>query len=346
MEETQLRNFLSVLECGSISRAAEALGIAQPSLSQQMLRFEDELKMTLFVRSTRGVSLTEIGRAFEPHAREILHSMQRAREYIGAYEAVPHGAVSFVVPSSINQLLGAPLTVACRERFPDISLKMQEGASGSLRTMIMANGLDLAISFCSERAPPSSPWRHRWLANETLLIVGRAGEFGPVDSRGIAVQSVGPETFRRKDLIVPSVPRSGRLNLQEDTASYAFGFRVGIEIDSLSQILTLVAAGEGYSMMSHAAIRDDLRSGRVSAARVHGVNLTRSVSVARNSSRPITRALLKVEDLVFTMLQQMIADGVWVTDIHALPEARPAEAATPCIHCAEPISPPAGRRLQ
>ena len=59
METRYLRSFLKIAESGSISRAAESLGIAQPSLSQQLLRLEDELGLKLFRRIARGVALTE-----------------------------------------------------------------------------------------------------------------------------------------------------------------------------------------------------------------------------------------------------------------------------------------------
>lgn len=330
MEETQLRNFLSVVENGSISRAALALGVAQPSLSQQVLRLEDELKMTLFNRSTRGVSLTDTGRVFEPYAREIVRSMQRAREHIGAYEAAPHGSVSIIVPSSLNQLLGTPLTIACRQRFPEISLKMQEAASGGIRLAILAaNGVDLTIDFCAEKAPSRTDWARRWIAEETLLVVGPPGEFGEADSRGIALRPVGADLLNHVNLIVPSAPKPRRLNGEVQEDSYAFGFKVGIEIDSLSQIIALVAAGEGHSLLPHSAISQQLREGRLSAARVTGVTLNRSVSLARNATKPITTAILEIEELVFSLLRQMIADGVWVTDVRPASEVWPRLAAAP-----------------
>jgi LysR family transcriptional regulator, nitrogen assimilation regulatory protein len=74
-----LRNFLVILQCGSITDAADRLGVAQPSLSQQLLRLEDELKIKLFTRTARGVMATEGARIFEQHARTILRDFERAR---------------------------------------------------------------------------------------------------------------------------------------------------------------------------------------------------------------------------------------------------------------------------
>lgn len=69
METWHLKAFLKIAETGSISRASESLGVAQPSLSQQLVRLEEEVGVALFQRTARGVTLTEAGRLFQQHAR-------------------------------------------------------------------------------------------------------------------------------------------------------------------------------------------------------------------------------------------------------------------------------------
>src|SRR5215211_8410219 len=65
----QLRCFLATAELGSVTRAAGRLDVAQPTLSQILLRLEDELGIKLFERTVRGVHLTDPGRVFQEHAR-------------------------------------------------------------------------------------------------------------------------------------------------------------------------------------------------------------------------------------------------------------------------------------
>ncbi len=309
MEEVQLRNFLAVVQSGSISLAAKTLGVAQPSLSQQVLRLEDELKMTLFSRSARGVALTDAGRVFRDHAREILSAMQRARDHVAAYEATPHGPVNLVVRSSTNRLLGVPLIIACRQRFPEVAIRVQEATSGVIRRSVMAAAnVDLAIAFCAEWDKPNTAWPARRIGDETLFLIGRGGEFGEVDARGIALKRVSADFPHRVNLIVPSVAR----HLQatgDDGRPLVFGFPVGMEIDSLSQILTLVGAGQGYSILSYGGARELLGVGRLSAARIEGVDLKRSISIMRNTAKPVTRASLEVEDLVVELLAPMLEEG-------------------------------------
>src|ERR1700740_2573577 len=79
MEFHQLRYVCAVADTGSFSRAAERCQITQPSLSQQVLKLEEELGTKLFDRLGRSIRLTEAGRSFIPRARTILEQMEAAR---------------------------------------------------------------------------------------------------------------------------------------------------------------------------------------------------------------------------------------------------------------------------
>src|ERR1700674_1961726 len=79
MELHQLRYFCAVAETGSFSRAAEQSHISQPSLSQQIMKLEDELGARLFDRLGRSVRLTDVGKTFLPRARSVLRELEAAK---------------------------------------------------------------------------------------------------------------------------------------------------------------------------------------------------------------------------------------------------------------------------
>src|ERR1700738_2726548 len=79
MELHQLRYFCAVAETGSFSRAAEQSHVSQPSLSQQILKLEDELGARLLDRLSRAVGLTEIGKTLHPRARAVLRELEAAK---------------------------------------------------------------------------------------------------------------------------------------------------------------------------------------------------------------------------------------------------------------------------
>jgi len=112
MDEIQLRNFLMISRCSSITEAADRLGIAQPSLSQQLLRLEDEFGTKLFRRTSRGVAATDAGRMLQEHAATILQSMNRAREEVQGAERVAQGQVAIGLPGTASLILGVPLLIS------------------------------------------------------------------------------------------------------------------------------------------------------------------------------------------------------------------------------------------
>lgn len=311
MDAWQLRNFLMIAECGSITRAADRLGIAQPSLSQQLLRLEDELGVTLFNRTARGVSPTDAGRLFQEHALNILKAMQRAREEVRRHDTAPSGEVVFGMPSSTSQLLAVPLLIAARERFPHITLRVREALSGAIRGWLEQGRVDLAILYDAEVARHLSVKR---VADETLFLIGGPGEFGEKDQRGLAVNPVEAHRLSGMRLVLPTAAHGLRKLIDRQTGARDLDLKADIEIDSLSQIRALVAASQGYSVLSHAAVSEDLVAGRLSAARIAGVDLRRSVSLVRNPTQAITRASVEIEDLALSLLRKMIADGRWITE--------------------------------
>ena len=116
MDEHQLRCFLAIVESGSVSRASALIDIPQPTLSHILLRLEDELRIKLFVRTSRGVSLTGAGRVFQEHARNILNCLQRAREEVHGQDAIAHAPVAVGLPGSISVLLTASSVSAALPR--------------------------------------------------------------------------------------------------------------------------------------------------------------------------------------------------------------------------------------
>jgi len=310
-----LRNFLVIVECGSITRAADRLGIAQPSLSQQLLRIEDELGVKLFKRTARGVAVTDAGRLFQEHALNILQSMLRAREEVRQHEAKPGAVVSFGMSRTTAQLLAVPLLVAAREEYPDIRLRIREGGSGALKRWLEQGRIDLAMLYDADEAQTLSVKR---IAIEPMLFIGPANEFGEADEHGIALEPVDRAALDTCTMIQPTVENRVRRLVERHTGSGAVNLKVDIEIDSLTHIRALVAAGMGYSVLSHAAVADDLAAGRLSAARVQGLNLRRSVSLVRNPTQTITQASIQVEDLAMRILREMIGDGRWLTEESAV----------------------------
>ena len=94
MDITLLRAFLEVADAGAFSRAARRIGIAQPSLSLQIQRLEQQLGTTLFERHGRGVALTDVGKGLYPRARRIVDDVRAAEEAVRREVAEGFGSIT------------------------------------------------------------------------------------------------------------------------------------------------------------------------------------------------------------------------------------------------------------
>ncbi len=120
----QLQYVLAAIEHGSFSAAAEALHLAQPSLSEQVRRLEAELGVRLFQRVGRGLVLTEAGRALRPHAEAALAAVEAARASVGAIRELRGGLAAFGTFGTARTYLGADLVEDFRRSHPDVRVRI------------------------------------------------------------------------------------------------------------------------------------------------------------------------------------------------------------------------------
>src|SRR5690606_35027265 len=147
MELRQLRYFITIAECGSFSRAAQVVNVAQSALSHQLSLLEGELGTRLLHRMPRGVTPTEAGQAFLAHAVSVLRQVEDAKASVRGPLGQPRGKVSLGVPSSVCNALAAPLLRSVRTQLPGVELEMTEQASGALAAQLHSGLINLAVLF-------------------------------------------------------------------------------------------------------------------------------------------------------------------------------------------------------
>jgi DNA-binding transcriptional LysR family regulator len=120
----QLQYVLAAFEHGSFSAAAEALHLAQPSLSEQVRRLEAELGVALFQRVNRGLVATEAGRALRPQAEAVLAAVEAARASVGAVRELRAGTAAFGTFGTARTYLGSDLVEDFRRSHPDVRVRI------------------------------------------------------------------------------------------------------------------------------------------------------------------------------------------------------------------------------
>ena len=145
MTLTQLRYFSAAAEHGSFSAAAEALRIAQPSLSEQVRRLERELGVALFTRAGRALALTEAGRALRPAAERTLASAEDARESVARVRELRGGTASFGTFGTAPHYLLSDLVGDFRGRHPDVRVRVIGRNSSEVADMVREGRLEAAL---------------------------------------------------------------------------------------------------------------------------------------------------------------------------------------------------------
>jgi DNA-binding transcriptional LysR family regulator len=141
----QLGYFLAAVQHGSFSGAAEALHMAQPSLSEQVRRLEDELGVALFQRVGRGVVLTEAGRALRPHAESVLAEVEAARAAVVDVRELRGGTAAFGTFGSSRYYLGAHVVRDFHRRHPGVRIQLVGQNSSEVVEAIRAGELEAGI---------------------------------------------------------------------------------------------------------------------------------------------------------------------------------------------------------
>jgi LysR family hydrogen peroxide-inducible transcriptional activator len=245
MEVNQLRYVCAIADTGNFSRAAERCRIAQPSLSQQVQKLEEDLGVKLFDRLGRSIRLTEAGRAFIPRARAILEQMDAARTSAADKNADLRGNVTVGVIPTVAPYLMPRYTASFAKKFPDAKLRIIEDT-----TSVLVQGLrDLSIDV----AVLALPLRHKDLElfpirTERLFAVLKKNH-PRARAKSLALKDLRGESF--------VMLRDGHCfrDLSLDTCARArITPNIAFESAQFSSVLGMVAAGIGVSLVPEMAI--------------------------------------------------------------------------------------------
>ncbi|MCP9952608.1 LysR family transcriptional regulator [Actinomadura madurae] len=148
MNVRELECFLAVVDQGSITRAASALYLAQPSLSQIIRRLESDLGVELFRRVGRGLVLAPAGEALVGPARQVVRDMHRARQVAESYRGLERGRVDLAISASLTTSFLAAWVGHFRRRHPGLTLRLTQhhGDTDEIVALIRTGEAELAYT--------------------------------------------------------------------------------------------------------------------------------------------------------------------------------------------------------
>jgi LysR family hydrogen peroxide-inducible transcriptional activator len=275
MEIHQLTYFVAVAETGSFTRAAGRCNVAQPSLSQQIMKLEQELGEPLFDRLPRRVILTEAGRMLLPRANSILSELQDIKQ--GLNEDIEDGrgllsvgfiptVAPFVLPRVIKRF---------SQDFPLATLSVQEDLTEILVREIVDGKLDVAIT--------SLPIHNKKIRTQELLseplMVASSYEHDIVSRASLRVKELGD---------FPFIALSEVHCLGEQVQSFCYQKNLDLQIvchtSQLTTVQNCISLGLGVSLVPQALALSDV-SERISYRALSDAAPQRKIAAATHAER-------------------------------------------------------------
>lgn len=290
---------------GSFSRAASELYIAQPALSRQIAKLEDEIGVPLLIRYGRGVRLTPAGARLLERAEIITHMVNETGEQVRASADEEGGHLAVGLPPTIGALIGADLIKDFRARWPRVTLHLREGLSSSLQEWVLDKRVDLAVVY---NQPLLDAFNVRPLFSEPMILIGPAG--APARKRSYHIRDLADIP-----LILPGLPHSNRRLVEQAAIQHGVRLRVEIEVDSVALTKQLVKAGLGYSILTHVAIKDEVTRGEVVAYSIERPSIRSTVALTTLRENRPSRLVEAWSTMLQQKLQSLIASEVWKNDV-------------------------------
>jgi DNA-binding transcriptional LysR family regulator len=246
----RLSYFMRIAEDGSLTRASNLLRIAQPALSRQMRLLEEELGITLYTRTARGMRLTEAGAALRDAVAGPLRELELALQNIRSFPATTQANVVLGLPLCLADTISTPLALRLGQLFPLFKLTIVEGITGSLADWLGRGVVDLVLL---EGKTQNDQLHERILCSLPLTLAG------PADAPFPAGEPIAFGTAAKLPLVVPSHHLGLRAAVNDAALSAQAKLNIRMEADSARLVKDLIAAGTGYSILPAGVCQGDAR---------------------------------------------------------------------------------------
>ena len=246
IEIRHLRYFLAVAEAGSFSRAADRLGISQPSVSQQMRDLETALRVVLFQRRGKRILLTPRGLIFQEHARAILRQLENFLQELNSEPGQLRGTLHLGVVPILNVPLVPQLVGMFTADHPGISLIVEEISSTEIETALEEGRMDVGLGFLTRHSPNL---RYECLCTDEFALV--VSEAHPWSNRRVIPLA---ELHQQRLLQLPDSFVMRRMT-DEICRNHRVRPRTVAEINAIETLLRSLAPLNAAALMPKIALR-------------------------------------------------------------------------------------------
>lgn len=246
MELRQLKYFVRVAECQNFSEASRQLNITQSTLSQQVKQLEGELGVSLLVRDSHHVRLTDLGEAFLPQARKTLSAANTCMDRIRDIQDLGAGELNIGSTYSFLPLLKETVLQFIKQ-YPGVKLNICCHSMDTLQKMLSEEKIDIALSYKSPEMRPEIT-SHILFDNRLAVVVS---DTHPLVDR----ESVRLADLERFPMAMPAKGLQARNTFDRITQGLDYRFNVRLEINEVNVLLDIVRSSDKLvTFVSQAAV--------------------------------------------------------------------------------------------
>jgi LysR family transcriptional regulator, low CO2-responsive transcriptional regulator len=250
---TQLNTFLAVIRGGSVTAAADALMVTQPSVSSAIAALARELSCELFERSGRGIRLTDAGNAFVPYAIDVVGLLEAGRQAAREAGEITARRLQITAVTTAAESFVPPLMRAFSDLHPDIALTLDVGNQQDVLDRIGSHRVDVAIM---GRPPADDRLAAEPLLSNEIVCITAPDDPTVGRPRVEAVELADRPWLLRE-------PGSGTRALNERFLADREMTPQTLTLGSNGAIKQAARAGLGVSLLSREAVEGELASGRL-----------------------------------------------------------------------------------
>jgi len=306
MEIRQIRYFVAVIDCGSLSQAARQVHVAQSALSKQMSALEDELGVQLFHRSHNGVVASEAGKVFYEYAQGMLKHLVDARAAVTSSPNSVNGSIIVALPQSVATILAMPLMRAVAARYPQVAFHLNEELTGNVMDQLIRGRVDLAL-FTSADLPAQVLFSA--LIEEDFYLIHRANAPDAPPAGDVSL-----EQALARPLVFPSQAHGHSTRTLVEQAVARHGLSVGeiaMEVNSVHILKSAVEAGIGHTIMPLNLAMREIDDGRLVAHRIAAADVSRTLGICSCASMPASHLKTLISELIREVVRDMCVRGEW-----------------------------------
>ncbi|WP_017905942.1 LysR family transcriptional regulator [Pseudomonas asplenii] len=290
-----LQAFRAVVEQGSFRKAAQAINISQPALSRRVEKLEEALGVRLFERTTRRVSLTQVGRAFAPTVERLLDDLDVALLGITDVASTRLGHVTVAcVPSAAYYFM--PKVIAHYHRqYPKIRIKVLDSSANDVHAAVLSGEADFGLSFTGNLQPEIE---FELLVEERYVVACRRDH--PLAQRA----SVSWRELYQQDYISLDKTSGNRFLLDQALIRITPEKPGVCETRHVTTMIGLVEAGLGVAAVPTMAMPGPEHPSLTSVPLIEP-EVVRKVGLLKRRGRVLTPAALELERLIVEMKQPL-----------------------------------------